>query len=152
MCDYSLMMVPNRLAVEGEELVAHRFQSGSTGLVARRDFDFWTSRRPKTFWQWLRDGFFLVSEPTPVVCIPPGARLRLNKTSGAPDSMDGSQEAVFKQISEESNQYRDALCFANGTTVLVQELPEGQKLRVLWLSSSEDFVPTGGWPEFVRAA
>jgi len=24
MCDYSLMMVPNRLAIEGEELVAHR--------------------------------------------------------------------------------------------------------------------------------
>jgi hypothetical protein len=27
MCDYSLMMIPNRLAIEGEELVAHKFDS-----------------------------------------------------------------------------------------------------------------------------
>jgi len=31
MCDYSLMIVPNRLAIEGEDLVAHKFQSGTTG-------------------------------------------------------------------------------------------------------------------------
>jgi hypothetical protein len=28
MCDYSLAGVPNRLAVEGEELVVHRFPNG----------------------------------------------------------------------------------------------------------------------------
>ena len=38
MCDYSLMMVPNRLAIEGEELVAHSFQSGTTGFVSSPDF------------------------------------------------------------------------------------------------------------------
>jgi hypothetical protein len=34
MCDYSLMMVRSRLAVEGEGLVAHKFQSGSVRLVS----------------------------------------------------------------------------------------------------------------------
>jgi len=37
MCDYSLMAVPNRLAQEGEELVAHRFPTGSLGLASPAD-------------------------------------------------------------------------------------------------------------------
>ena len=37
MCDYSLMAVPNRLAREGEELVAHRFPTGSLGLASPMD-------------------------------------------------------------------------------------------------------------------
>ena len=37
MCDYSLMAVPNRLAREGEELVAHRFPTGSLGLASPSD-------------------------------------------------------------------------------------------------------------------
>ena len=37
MCDYSLMNVPNRLAQEGEELVAHRFPTGSLGLASPCD-------------------------------------------------------------------------------------------------------------------
>ena len=43
MCDYSLMMIPNRFAIEGEELVAHCFQSGSLGLVSRFDYDSWSN-------------------------------------------------------------------------------------------------------------
>jgi hypothetical protein len=34
MCDYSLAGVPNRLAVEGEELVVHRFPTGALGLAS----------------------------------------------------------------------------------------------------------------------
>ena len=37
MCDYSLMAVPNRLAQEGEELVTHRFPTGSLGLASPPD-------------------------------------------------------------------------------------------------------------------
>ena len=33
MCDYSLAGLPNRLAVEGEQLVVHRFQTGAMGLA-----------------------------------------------------------------------------------------------------------------------
>ena len=34
MCDYSLAGVPNRLAMEGEELVVHRFPTGAPGLTS----------------------------------------------------------------------------------------------------------------------
>ncbi len=34
MCDYSLLGIPNRLAVEGEPLVIHRFQTGAMGLAS----------------------------------------------------------------------------------------------------------------------
>jgi len=144
MCDYSLMMVPNRLAVEGEELVAHRFASGTTGLVSERDFELWTTRKPRSFRQWMKDGFSSVPEPTPAVCIPPGARLRL---IGVPDTLQTqfakelSPDVVFTQISVEVNQHRDALFFSNGTTILLQRLPEGQKVKILGLSSEEDFMP-----------
>ena len=33
MCDYSLAHFPNRLAVAGEELVVHRFNTGTLGKV-----------------------------------------------------------------------------------------------------------------------
>ena len=37
MCDYSLCGIPNRLAVEGEELVVHRFSTGSMGMASLAD-------------------------------------------------------------------------------------------------------------------
>ena len=37
MCDYSLMAIPNRLAVSGEELVVHRFEAGAVGLASAFD-------------------------------------------------------------------------------------------------------------------
>jgi hypothetical protein len=144
MCDYSLMMVPNRLAIEGEELVAHRFQNGSTGMVSCFDFDRWATRRPKSFWQRLKEGFSPDREPTPVVCIPPGARLRLNEIQESLKArfpLGSCEDAVFTQISAEASQYRDAVCFANGATILVQWLPEGQRVRILRLCSQEDVEP-----------
>ena len=38
---YSLIKPGNRLAVEGEELVAHRFHDGAVGMVSRADFERW---------------------------------------------------------------------------------------------------------------
>jgi hypothetical protein len=107
------------------------------------------------FWQRLRDGFSPDREPTPVVCIPPGARLRLN---GIQESLQerfpvGScEDAVFTQISAEARQYRDALCFANGATVLVQWLPEGQRVKILRLPSQEDVEPAADRYELARTA
>ena len=45
------------------------------------------------------------------------------------------EEAIFTQKSQESDSFRDAFCFKNGATVLLQALPEGQRARVLRLSS-----------------
>ena len=142
MCDYSLMMVPNRLAIEGEELVAHRFQSGTTGFVSGPDFSIWKAeRRSKNIWQRLAACFASTAEPAPVVCIPPGARLRVE---AAPESLSGrshsgsSELATFTQLSAEANQHRDALCFDDGAIVRLAMLAEGQRVKVLRLSSTEE--------------
>ena len=81
MCDYSLMAVPNRLAQEGEDLVAHRFPTGSLGLASPCDLKR-ISEAPaparRSFWCALKDFFNPPkTEPVPAVCIPPGARLNL---------------------------------------------------------------------------
>ena len=61
MCDYSLAHFPNRLAVEGEQLVVHRFRTGTLGLTPAR-FSLKQIFSP---------------DSTPAVCVPPGARLLL---------------------------------------------------------------------------
>jgi hypothetical protein len=61
MCDYSLARFPNRLAVEGEQLMVHRFATRTLGLAPARP-------------GWKQ---FLLHSGLPAVCVPPGARLRL---------------------------------------------------------------------------
>jgi hypothetical protein len=144
MCDYSIMAISNRLAIEGEELAAHRFNSGSVGLVARTDLDKWRESQPRSIWAHLKCLFASPAEPSPVVCIPPGAALRLYEI---PASLRqryfiGEEETVrFRQVSPEAGAYRDAITFANGRTILLQRLPEGQRVRVLWLQSQEEQEP-----------
>jgi hypothetical protein len=155
MCDYSLMMIDSRLAVEGEQLVAHRFKSGSVGLISMLDFTKWRARPRGGFWQRCRECFTARNEPAPVVCIPPGARLRLE---GLPQplrerfDLGGKEDATFTQISADVNWHRDALRFSNQATVLLQALPEGQTLKVLGLSSSEIDEPVPASARFVPTA
>lgn len=144
MCDYSIMAISNRLAIEGEELAAHRFNSGSVGLVARPELDKWRQSRPRGIWPHLRCLFASPVEPSPVVCIPPGAALRLYEIPASLRQryLIGEQETVrFRQISPDAGSYRDAITFANGRTILLQRLPEGQRIRVLWLQTREEQEP-----------
>lgn len=144
MCDYSLMAVPNRLAQEGEELVAHRFPTGSLGLASPADLKRAAFPPPaaKTFWARVQD-FFNPPKTDPVcaVCIPPGARLELN---GLPVRLQhelgvGPAEVVtFTQISAVVNSYRDAVRFSNGRELRLQELREGLKVKVLDLSMARE--------------
>lgn len=142
MCDYSLMMVSNRLAIEGDELVAHRFQSETTGFVSCSDFDMWQAeRRSKNIWQRFKACLSSTAEPTPVVCIPPGARLLVERSPGFVNGRlhPGSSElATFTQLSAEVNQHRDALCFDDGPVVRLSTLAEGQRVKVLRLASHEE--------------
>jgi len=144
MCDYSLMSVPNRLAREGEDLVAHRFPTGSLGLASPADLQRGTAQpaAPRSWWCTVKE-FFNPPHvpPVPAVCIPPGSRLalqdipvRLQRDLGV-----GEAEMVtFTQISPAANSYRDAVRFANGREVRLQELREGQRVRVLDLSMAEE--------------
>src|SRR5437773_4990783 len=118
MCDYSLAGVPNRLAVEGEQLVVHRFSTGSVGLASPCSS--------------------LSSKETPAVCIPPGARLRLRDIPQALQlGLNATEEVTFVQLSAEAYQYRDAVRFQNGREVLLQRLRSGQRVEVLNLCSRE---------------
>ena len=156
MCDYSLMSFPNRLAAEGEELVVHRFRSGAQGLVSRSDLRraaVTSSQRRRTFRSLLSEiGSLLgeiVSAPNnsnslPAVCIPPGARLllrdipeRLQRQVG----IRGVEEVTFTQITSDAFSYRDAVHFRNGIEIILQQLQEGQRVRVLNLSSADTASP-----------
>ncbi len=145
MCDYSLMAVPNRLAQEGEELVCHRFPTGSLGMASPRDLQRLADPpRPaqKSFWFALKEFFNPPkSEPVAAVCIPPGARLELSDIPARlqHDLGVGPTEPVtFTQITAAVNSYRDAVRFHNGKEVRLQELREGQRVRVLDLSTAEE--------------
>lgn len=140
MCDYSLMAVPNRLAQEGEELVVHRFPTGSLGLASTEDLRRRAKQPPatKTFWNHLKE-FFSPPEPEAVcaVCIPPGARLEIQDLPVRlqHEFAVGPVETVtFTQISAAVNTYRDAVRFCNGRELRLQELREGLHVRVVDLS------------------
>jgi len=145
MCDYSLMAIPSRLAVSGDELVVRRFDAKSLGLAAafdvRPDGELRKSRK-EGFRARLMALLHPSYNPIRAVCIPPGARLlirdipaKLQRECGLREEL---AEAVFTQISAEPNSFRDAIRFQNGVVVLLQRLKEGQSVRVLDLSSAEE--------------
>jgi hypothetical protein len=140
MCDYSLQGLPNRLAVEGEELMSYRFPTGSIGMASCADLAARNNppeaKERTSFWvalkRWLTPG--IESCPIPAVCIPPGTRLRM---SGVPNSLkrefslNSIEEVTFIQLSAEAFHYRDAILFRNGRRLLLQSLREGVLLQVL---------------------
>jgi len=150
MCDYSLCGIPNRLAVEGEDLVVHRFSTGSMGLASRADLEVREQLKRaaprKTFWQRVKD---FVEQPNPcadapAVCIPPGAQLVVRSIPGDLQrrfQIGQEEEAVFTQISSEFNRYRDAVRFHDEREVRLQELREGIQVRVLSLALASEYVP-----------
>ena len=125
MCDYSLAGMPSRLAVEGEDLIVHRFPTGSIGLASPCTT---TSR-------W---GF---GKQTPAVCVPPGGQLIL---IDVPERLQHDlavgpvEEVTFVQLSATPFRYRDAVRFRNGREIRLQELSLGLRVRVLQVSLPDD--------------
>jgi hypothetical protein len=151
MCDYSLQGLPNRPAVEGEELVTPRFPTGSIGMASPVDIACRTCPPPepsarRSWWStvkgWLAQPADL--QGLPAVCIPPGTHLLISRI---PDilrkefALDAMEEATFLQLSAEPFHYRDALRFANGKSVLLQSLREG--VIVVVLATCPDELGTG---------
>jgi hypothetical protein len=145
MCDYSLCGLPTRLAVEGEELVVHKFQTGSKGLASPSDF--MPPRRPepyaasKSLWQFIKSIFddSSVLPAATAVCVPPGAQLILKNVP--PDlqrrwKVQEEEGVFFVQLSAEVDRYRDAVRFRSGREVLLQELYEGMPVQVLSLGNA----------------
>jgi hypothetical protein len=129
MCDYSLASLPNRLAMEGEQLEVQRFSTGTLGLTP-----LCRGLKQLLF-------LFLCPSSTPAVCVPPGARLllwdipeHLQQRLG----VSAAEEVVFVQQSLSAFAYRDAVRFANGREILLQYLRCGQRVDVLSLSGAEE--------------
>ena len=134
MCDYSLAVLPNRLGVEGEDLVVHRFNTGAKGLASPAELraaEGQADNRPRRgFWRWLKraiENSWNCSCVT-AVCIPPGARLL---AKGIP---------------------KDAVQFHNRREVLLQSLPEGLQVEVLFLGESRAEAGADGEDRFRDAA
>ena len=151
MCDYSLMEYPNRLALEGEPLVVHRFQSGSLGLATAHEspaVDL-SSARANTLWATLKE-FFSPPLPAlkPAVCIPHGAGLILHDIPAKVQkelAIAETEEVTFVQLTAMANFYRDAVRFRSGATIRIQDLLEGQRVTVVDLGygKAEEI---GTWP------
>jgi hypothetical protein len=148
MCDYSLQEVPNRLAVEGEQLVTYRFRTGSVGLAAPADIAAANRPKPQGFchgswWPTLKTWLNLQIEldQTPAVCIPPGAHLFMNhipKGLRRKFALEAEEDVTFVQLSANAYRYRDGIRFRNGKLVLLQEITEGACFEVLSLASSQN--------------
>jgi hypothetical protein len=143
-CDYSLYAIPNRLAVEGEELAVHRFSSGSMGLASTPDLVKLAenARRPcskRSLWTTLKNLLAPPVDPVvPAVCIPPGARLAWKNSSADSQLRLGirlGDEVTFTQIGACANTYRDAIRLPNGVEVLLQSLREGDSFQVISLGT-----------------
>ena len=144
MCDYSLHLFPNRLGVEGEELIVHRFGGTSLGLASPCDLPPLKAECPTRwtrFKNWLQRPMFETNTRISAVCIPPGASLVLRdipKTLQRELCVAEVEPVTFTQTSAEVNIYRDAVRFANGRQVLLQRLSEGQRLTVVSLAPAVD--------------
>lgn len=142
MCDYSLMSFPNRLARDGEELVIYQFACGAKGLTTpMNEQEAGNSRKPerRNVWQSFWNSLVRSSDSAVAVCIPDGARLMIldvPKRLQREFSIHPSEAVTFVQLSASSFEYRDAIRFRNGQQILLQGLQEGQKFRVLDLSSA----------------
>jgi hypothetical protein len=145
------MEYPNRLAVEGETLVLHRFRSGSLGLASARECCA-AAQKPassRTFWGAVKD-FFNPPEvrSAPAVCIPPGARLILHDISTRVQkefSIGACEEVAFVQLTAMANFYRDGVRFRTGDTLRLQDLLEGQRVDVIDLGNDLSEEPDA-WP------
>jgi hypothetical protein len=139
MCDYSLGGLPNRLAEDGEELIVHRFSTHSIGLASPADLQCETPRREceQTLWRRIKNALsemFDSPQEAPAVCIPPGASLVLKSIPldlQLQWSIDEQEPVLFVQTSAEVNTYRDALQFSHGRQVLLQDLREGMRVKVI---------------------
>lgn len=107
MCDYSLEMYRSRPAQVGEEYASHRFPSGSVGFVSPGDTSV-------------------------AVCMACDTRLRLEGISEHVQRTYGvtsAEDVVF--IRREVGPHHDAVRFANGAELTLQQLGPNVKASVI---------------------
>lgn len=138
MCDYSLMGLPNRLAVSDELLVVHRFPTNTVGLTSPSEVAPAPDSGKTSFWAVLKRCFAIPkSDAVTAVCIPPGSRLLLQDI---PANLRGQMDVavvepvLFTQLTANAYAHRDAVRFQNGRELSLQYLSVGQRVKVLSVS------------------
>lgn len=103
MCDHSLEMYRSRPATSGERYVLHRFRSGTLGFIDPVDC-------------------------STAVCMPAGARLRLEGISlrvQQARALSPTADAVMIRCDYNGSVHRDGVRFADGRKLLLQSLNPG---------------------------
>lgn len=142
MCDYSLGEVRSRLAVEGEELIVHRFPTHTIGLASPSELRTGNSQpSTTTFWEKIKCLFAPSHAGSAcAVCVPPGASLILKNIPEDLQRQFGircEEPVMFVQTSLEAYVHRDALRFRSGLQLLLQKLSEGIRVTVLSLGDEQ---------------
>jgi hypothetical protein len=135
MCDYSLESVASRPAKVGDELVSSRFSNSGTR------------------------GFAAVGEPEVAVCLLPGTELAFDKEVEfeGPFGIFSPRKfnqtvARFRHINENVPRvHHDALEFADGRTVLLTQLKQGQIAQVLQLPADARVEKSAPMPAVSRS-
>ena len=120
MCDFSLQSVKSRPARVGDKLTTHNFGTGTRGFASPDDLNT-------------------------AVCVLPGTELAFASevkipaagvfTSG--ERGTGQTVAIFRQVNKDQPRaHHDALEFADGRTVLLTMLSDGQEATVLQLPAA----------------
>ena len=153
MCDYSLQGLPNRLAVEGEQLITYRFPTGSVGLATPTDIAAANCPKPqggcdRSWWSAVKHLLNPQLElgQVPAVCIPPGAQLFMNQI---PEelrrkfALQAVEHVTFVQFIADSYRYRDGIRFRNGKQVSLQEITGNVRFEVISLASNQQETEAG---------
>jgi hypothetical protein len=158
MCDYSLHAYPNRLAVEGEQLVTYRFPTYSIGLASAAEIEQAICPEPEIPRSWLVSVKNWLNPPpvkaVTAVCLPPGSRLILHqipKHMRQELDLRPVEEVTFDERSANAYEYRDVIRLCGGRGVLLQDFPEGVRFDVVSMAPMEPetrakFEPTILWP------
>jgi len=121
MCDYSLMHLQSRPAKVGDELTTGQITSDS-GYAS------------------LTKGLFDQAQSTVAVCLIPGTEVSFARAPVTFLGLHFSRKpavATFRQIhKDQPNVHHDALEFADGDVRLINDLAQGQKMRVLQLPAA----------------
>lgn len=139
-------MPPNRLAADSEQLIVHKFPTGSIGLASVTDVWRYELDRHETLkgslWQRLkrlcRDAPD-TSHPLLQVRVPSGAYLILRAIPSSLQQRYGLRDeegAVFERSHTEAKACQGKLRFHNGARIRMEELRVGQLIEVLSLAKT----------------
>ena len=115
MCDYSLESIKSRDAVEGEDLVAHRFNTGTVGFISKDDPDCAVCCKSGVEMTCYIEGAFNTGKDWNDI----------EKVT-----LTGETPVVFHTLIIEGLRHKDGLILPDGKFLNLQKLLEGMRVTV----------------------